>query len=199
MRAAALAVLIGGAAYASPGRVVRVERPKHAGGASTVCGELRHDTGICLGPQPHPGDRIVLADVSGAYELEIRTVAPMTSLLNPGSTRPAPPGCEGLFWQISTDARSTLPHNHGSLFGVVGDYDVSRVRALGDADRLTSPTGEPSDRVFGGLDLDGDGTPDVIMGLTRCADASPSCMAIWDRQGAKFVATSMIPLETCAQ
>src|SRR5262249_29158646 len=123
----------------------------------------------------------------------------LSSLVNPSTTRPSPPGCEGVLWTITMEAHTPLPQRTGSLFGVVGDYDASRVRSVGDIDKIPSPTGEPTDHMFGALDLDGDAAPDVLMGVTQCTDSTQHCLVIWDRQNRKFVATSMIPLEVCAQ
>jgi len=157
-------VLTAVAANASPGKVVRIERPR-AAAIPHFCGMFGTEV-ICVGPPPAIDEHITLVDTRASSvlgELRVESVADSTEFqMCPKSMYKVTGSPIGFSAQPSGGA--------GTVFGVRGIRVDARARVVRNAQ-------PPRDNVSVelALDLDEDGATDVMITQYACdASGNPS-------------------------
>ncbi len=160
-------------AIAAPrGRVVRVERTRAFPLITPIlCFQVQTDgTGLCIGPQPHTGDVIVLVDETQVIA-EVRV---------DGITK-AMPSCD-VVWNIqgSVLRGDVTAGKRSRTMGLIdGNIDRKEARRVPD-DKIVKPT--PDTKVELGIDRDGDGTADVVVAQSTCQGTGNDCIEFWTRR-----------------
>lgn len=176
-RFAAVLVVVGGilpspADGAPQGKVVRVERARTFPLVIPVlCVQMQSDgSGLCIGPQPKPGDSVVLVD-------EHQVIA---EIKIDGSVK-AMPNCDSIWNVTGTVLRGDVAAGRrNKIIGLI-DGNVDRRQAKRIEERkVVKPA--PDSRVEIGIDRDGDGTADVLAAEATCPGVGGECIEFWTRR-----------------
>jgi hypothetical protein len=173
-----LAVIVVGLTMLTPavatprGRIIRVERTRTMPLVTPVlCVQMQNDgSGLCIGPQPKPGDLVVLFDENQVIA-EIKIDA----------ANKAMPNCDSVWGVTGTVVRGDPSQGkRNKVIGLIdGFVDRKNARRIPDA---KVPRPAPDSRVEIGIDRDGDGTVDVIASESTCPNTGGECIEFWTRR-----------------
>ena len=154
------------------GKVVRVERERTFPLVTPVmCVQMQADgSGLCIGPQPKPGESVILVDETQVLaEIKI------------DSATKAMPNCDSV-WSVTGSVIKgdvTAGHRNKSI-GLI-DVNVHKTAARRIAEsKTTKPS--PDSRVEIAIYRDGDGTADVVASEATCPGVGGECIEFWTRR-----------------
>lgn len=155
-----------GTAVAGPhGKVVPIERPRD-NAVPRICGIQSTSIAFCMGA-PQPGERIVLVDQQGGAVLGELRVESYSEAADWGLCTSAAPGPYRVSARlVAGDAKRI--HRAGAVMGVRGVRVDPHTRVLRE---LKSPSGVEGESVELALDLDEDGSPDIVVTQYGCNDS----------------------------
>ena len=154
------------------GRVVRIERTRTVPLVTPVlCVQMMNDgSGLCIGPQPKPGEVIVVVDEATVLaEIKVDGAAK------------AMPNCDSV-WQVTGSVLRgdpTAGRRNKSIGLIDGIVDRQAARRVPDA-KVARPA--PDSRVEIGIDRDGDGIADVVAAEATCPGVGGECIEFWTRR-----------------
>jgi hypothetical protein len=175
-------------ASATPrGRVVRVERTRTVPLFTPVlCVQMMNDgSGLCIGPQPKPGETIVVVDENQVLA-EIKV---------DGSTK-AMPNCDSV-WSVTGSVMRGDPtqgRRNKSIGLIDGTVDRQQSRRIPE-NKVPKPSEDSKVEI--GIDRDGDGKADVIASEATCPGVGGECIEFWTRRAKGFEKVWSANLRIC--
>ncbi|MGE0548796.1 MAG: hypothetical protein AB7O24_27610 [Kofleriaceae bacterium] len=188
------------AAIATPrakGRVVRIERARAETSVPRICMVQTDDSGMCFGPAPITGDRVVVMDETGVVaEVKIVSAGPLAM----GATQ-----CTSL-WKIQTElVRGSVGSVSMNSLGVVDpliDAKERKARMFSQDQLPPHPNGSATDRVVAAIDRDGDDRADIVLTQSSCDGTTGlpgrgMCFDEWSRVRGNLTRVSQLNLAAC--